>query len=152
VKCESLSWAAFEIGSQISRLAARAFGTSRLTSIHLPALVTVICKSCFSYCGSLTSITFQTGSQLSQLADWAFSKSGLTSIHLLTSVTDFRDLSNDVSFRAIYRPDYDCSTADIPDSFSPDFSYAYILPIHSDLDLLIAERLLSSLCLRFSLS
>jgi hypothetical protein len=108
-RCESLSWAAFEIGSQISRLEERAFATSGVTSIHLSALVTLICKSWFSYCSSLTSITFQTGSQLSQVANWAFSKSGLTSIHLLTSVTDFRDLTNDVSFRPIYRPDYDGS-------------------------------------------
>jgi hypothetical protein len=39
-------------------------------------------------------------------------------------------------------------TADILDSLSPDFSYASILPIHSNLDLLTAKRLLLALCVR----
>jgi hypothetical protein len=77
----------FETGSQLSELAKNAFCSSGLTSIHLPASVTVIGESCFSGCRSLTSITFETGSQLSELAGWAFYESGLTSIHLPASVT-----------------------------------------------------------------
>jgi hypothetical protein len=47
-RCKSLSWAAFEIGSRLSKLEAGAFSESGLTSIHLPASVTVIGESCFS--------------------------------------------------------------------------------------------------------
>jgi hypothetical protein len=64
LKCKSLSWAAFEIGSRLSELAKEAFRESRLTSIHLPASVTVIGERCFSDCRSLVSITFESGSQL----------------------------------------------------------------------------------------
>jgi hypothetical protein len=77
----------FEPGSQLSELANGAFSGSGLTSIHLPASVTVIGESCFSDCGSLTSITFESGSQFSELANRAFSKSGLKSIHLPPSVS-----------------------------------------------------------------
>jgi hypothetical protein len=85
--CKSLSWAAFESGSQLSQFANGAFFWSGLTSIHLPASVTVIGDECFSCCGLLTSITFESGSQLSQLGKRAFSGSGVTSIHLPASVT-----------------------------------------------------------------
>jgi hypothetical protein len=78
---------AFETDSRLSRLEERAFCESGLTSIHLPASVTVIGEACFSYCRSLASITFESGSQLSELAKWAFYGSGLTSIHLPASVT-----------------------------------------------------------------
>jgi hypothetical protein len=77
----------FESGSQLSRLAKKAFSCSRLTSIHLPASVTVIGEFCFFGSRSLVSITFESGSQLSQVASYAFSGSGLTSIHLPASVT-----------------------------------------------------------------
>jgi hypothetical protein len=77
----------FESGSQLSELGKAAFRESGLTSIHLPASVTVIGESCFSSCSSLASITFEFGSQLSQLAEWAFSCSRLRSIHLPASVT-----------------------------------------------------------------
>jgi hypothetical protein len=77
----------FETGSQLSELAKAAFSGSGLTSIHLPASVTVIGASCFFGCGSLASITFESGSQLSRLAKEAFAGSGLTSIHLPASVT-----------------------------------------------------------------
>jgi hypothetical protein len=60
---------------------------SGVTSIHLPASVTVIGERCFSYCRSLVAITFESGSQLSQLEGRAFDMSGLTSIHLPASVT-----------------------------------------------------------------
>jgi hypothetical protein len=53
----------FESGSQLSQLAKWAFSWSGLTSIHLPASVTVIGESCFSYCGSLASITFDSASK-----------------------------------------------------------------------------------------
>jgi hypothetical protein len=86
-ECKSLSWAAFETGSQLCQLEDRAFYSSGLRSIHLPASVTVIGERCFSDCRSLTSITFESGSQLSQLANGAFRWSGLTSIHLPASVT-----------------------------------------------------------------
>jgi hypothetical protein len=82
VRWKSLSWAAFESGSRLSRpeeaerfsggrsraliifeagrqfshLAKEAFYWSGLTSIHLPASVTVIGESCFSGGGSLVSI------------------------------------------------------------------------------------------------
>jgi hypothetical protein len=87
LKCKSLSWAAFETGSQLSQLAKQAFCKSGLTSIHLPASVIVIGESCFFSCGSLVSITFETDSQLSQLAKMAFCGSALTSIHLPASVS-----------------------------------------------------------------
>jgi hypothetical protein len=77
----------FETGSQLSQLEAEAFRGSGLTSIHLPASVTVIGESCFCDCGSLVLITFKSGSQLSQLAAQAFYGSGLTSIHLPASVS-----------------------------------------------------------------
>jgi hypothetical protein len=64
-----------------------AFYESGLTSIHLPAAVTVIGESCFGDCRSLTSITFESGSQLSQLAEGAFREGGLASIHLPASVS-----------------------------------------------------------------
>jgi hypothetical protein len=47
LRCESLSWAAFEIGSRLSELEAKAFSGSGLTSIHLPASVTVIVSPVF---------------------------------------------------------------------------------------------------------
>jgi hypothetical protein len=87
MSCDSVKSVIFEANSQLSRLEVRAFSESGLTSIHLPASVTVIGESCFSHCGSLVSITFETGSQLSELAKWAFRGSCLTSIHLPASVT-----------------------------------------------------------------
>jgi hypothetical protein len=53
----------FESGSQLSELAKEAFRESGLTSIHLPASVTVIGVRCFSGCGSLASITFDPASK-----------------------------------------------------------------------------------------
>jgi hypothetical protein len=61
--CKSVSWASFETGSQLSQLAKGAFSTSGLTSIHLPASVSVIGERCFSSCGSLASITFDPKSE-----------------------------------------------------------------------------------------
>jgi hypothetical protein len=63
LRCKSLSWVAFEIGSRLSELEAEAFYVSRLTSIHLPASVTVIGEFCFCDCGSLASITFDPASK-----------------------------------------------------------------------------------------
>jgi hypothetical protein len=71
----------------LSRLARAAFCESGLTSIHLPASVTVIGESCSCGCRSVTSITFESGSQFAQLARVAFCESGLTSIHIPASVT-----------------------------------------------------------------
>jgi hypothetical protein len=85
--CKSVKSVVFEGNSQLSRLEALAFYESGVTSIHLPASVTVIGQGCFGGCDSLVSITFEPGSQLSQLAKRAFSWSGLTSIHLPASVT-----------------------------------------------------------------
>jgi hypothetical protein len=53
----------FESGSQLSQLANRAFLRSGLTSIHLPASVSVIGEGCFSGCESLASITFDPASK-----------------------------------------------------------------------------------------
>jgi hypothetical protein len=53
----------FESGAQLSEVATKAFSGSGLTSIHLPASVTVIGKRCFYFCGSLTSITFDPASK-----------------------------------------------------------------------------------------
>jgi hypothetical protein len=72
LRCKSLSWAAFDIGSQLSELAKQAFSRSGLTSIHLPASVTVIGESCFSVCRSLTSIAFDPASQLQEIRRDAF--------------------------------------------------------------------------------
>jgi hypothetical protein len=69
------------------------FSKSGLTSIHLPASVTVIGESYISHCPSLVSITFESGSHLFQLAKEAFSGSGLTSIHLPASVTVIGEFS-----------------------------------------------------------
>jgi hypothetical protein len=80
----------FEPDSQLSELAQEAFRESGLTSIHLPASVTVIGESCFYHCGSLVSITFEPGSQLSRVGQEAFRESGLTSIHLPASVSVIR--------------------------------------------------------------
>jgi hypothetical protein len=93
----------FESGSQLSQLTNGAFRWSGLTSIHLPASVTVIGEFCFSSCGSLVSITFESGSQLSELANRAFFESGLTSIHLPASVTVIseRCFSDSRSLRSI---------------------------------------------------
>jgi hypothetical protein len=52
----------FESGSRLSELAKEAFRESGLTSIHLPASVTVIGESCFSGCRSLVSIRFDPAS------------------------------------------------------------------------------------------
>jgi hypothetical protein len=59
----------------------------RMTSVHLPASVSVISGSCFSGGCSLASIKLESGSQLSQLEADAFDERGLTSIHLPASVT-----------------------------------------------------------------
>jgi hypothetical protein len=47
LRCKSLSWAPFETGSHLSQLKAHAFRLSTLTSIHRPALVTLIGNFCF---------------------------------------------------------------------------------------------------------
>jgi hypothetical protein len=85
--CGSFASITFECGSELSQLPSLAFSESGLTSIHLPASVTVISEECFSRCDSLMSITIESDSQFSQLAKEAFSKSRLTSIHLPASVT-----------------------------------------------------------------
>jgi hypothetical protein len=61
--CKSLSWAPFETGSQLSQFANGAFRWSGLTSIHLPASVTVIGEFCFSRCDLLASIAFDPASE-----------------------------------------------------------------------------------------
>jgi hypothetical protein len=53
----------FESDSQLSQLAKVAFRLSGLTSIHLPASVTVIGARCFDGCRSLVSITFDPASR-----------------------------------------------------------------------------------------
>jgi hypothetical protein len=53
----------FEAYSQLSELAGGAFCESGLTSIHLPASVTVIGGFCFSGCHELASITFDRASK-----------------------------------------------------------------------------------------
>jgi hypothetical protein len=52
----------FESDSQLSELAKGAFVQSSVTSIHLPASVTIIDEFCFSGCKSLASITFDPAS------------------------------------------------------------------------------------------
>jgi hypothetical protein len=70
----------FESGSQLSELAKEAFRESGLTSIHLPASVTVIGESCFLYCSSLVSITVDPASKFrgSEAALLAGVRLGLT--------------------------------------------------------------------------
>jgi hypothetical protein len=63
LRCKSLSSAPFESGSQVSQLAKESFLWSSLTSIHLPASVTVIGKFSFSHCRSLASIPFDPASK-----------------------------------------------------------------------------------------
>jgi hypothetical protein len=62
----------FEFGSQLSQLAERAFIGTGLTSIDLPASVTVIGERCFYGCDSLASITFDCPSQLQEIRRFAF--------------------------------------------------------------------------------
>jgi hypothetical protein len=69
---KSLSWAAFEKGSRLSRPEERGFSQSGLTSIHLPASVTLIGEFCFYRCDSLTSITFDPALQLQKIRRKAF--------------------------------------------------------------------------------
>jgi hypothetical protein len=57
---------------KISQLSKEAFCESGLTSIHLPASVTVIGEHCFSDSHSLASITFDCGSQLQEIRGGAF--------------------------------------------------------------------------------
>jgi hypothetical protein len=85
--CNALLSIVFEANSHISRLEALAFCESGLTSIHLPASVSVIGEFCFSGCGSLTSITIESGSRLFRLANRAFCGSGLTAIHVPASIS-----------------------------------------------------------------
>jgi hypothetical protein len=120
----------FESGSQLSELAKEAFCESCLTSIHLPASVTVIGECCFCKCGSLASITFETGSQLSELARKAFSSSGLTSIHLPASVTVIGELCFS-DCRSLTSITFDCASQlqEIrPNAFSGVPLEALILP------------------------
>jgi hypothetical protein len=130
--CKSLLWTAFEIGSRLSELEAEAFCDSGLTSIHLPASVTVIGASCFHRCGSLVSITFECGSQLSQLANGAFSRSGLTSIHLPASVTVigewcFYDCRSLVSIKFECYRDFGTSLSELANS---EFYRSGLISIH----------------------
>jgi hypothetical protein len=60
---ESVQKVTSETRSQLSRLANWAFSESRLTSIHLPASVSVIGEFCFCDCDSLASITFDPASK-----------------------------------------------------------------------------------------
>jgi hypothetical protein len=69
---KSLLLAAFETGSRLFRLEARAFCGSGLTSIHLPASVPAIGEDFFSCCGSLASISFDCASQLREIHPAAF--------------------------------------------------------------------------------
>jgi hypothetical protein len=62
-RCGSRTSITFETGSQLSELAREAFCESGLTSIDLPASVTVIGEFCFSGCGSLALITFDPASK-----------------------------------------------------------------------------------------
>jgi hypothetical protein len=64
----------FESASQLCQLAKEAFCLSGLTSIHLPASVTLIGEFCFSDCGSLASIAFDPASQLQEIHRDAFSR------------------------------------------------------------------------------
>jgi hypothetical protein len=57
ISFKSVKSVVFDENSQLSRLEDRAFCGSGVTSIHLPASVTVIGEYCFSGCGSLASIT-----------------------------------------------------------------------------------------------
>jgi hypothetical protein len=72
LRCKPLSWAAVETRSRLSQLTKEAFRERRLTSIHLPASVTVISEFCFCRCGSLASITCDPASQLQEIRRNAF--------------------------------------------------------------------------------
>jgi hypothetical protein len=76
---------------RFARLDARAFYLSLRTSIHLPASVEMIGKSCFCVCRSLAPIIFQLGLRVSRLEFRVYSSSVLASIHLPASVAVIND-------------------------------------------------------------
>jgi hypothetical protein len=76
----------FELNSTLWRIEGWAFYGSALASVHLPASVEVLCRSCFSHCKSLESISFAPNSKLSRIEECAFRESGLLAIQLPASV------------------------------------------------------------------
>ena len=63
-------------------------GCMRLTSIEIPASVTIISDQAFTGCYSLTSVTFKENSQLTSIGLYAFSNCmTLESIELPSKLT-----------------------------------------------------------------
>jgi hypothetical protein len=79
--CGSLAAVIFEPGSQLETIGKFAFAIGLhsggvhvvpLTSISIPASVTIIDKCAFYGCGLLTTVTFEPGSQLKTIGDFVF--------------------------------------------------------------------------------
>ena len=77
-----------ELGTGWTSIAANAFKSTPITSIDIPASVTVIGPSAFEQAASLTTVTFaSSGSELGYISQNAFESTGLTSIDIPASVT-----------------------------------------------------------------
>ena len=100
--CLSLNSVIFENGSQLTKIASRAFYyCEALQSVTIPKSVTTFgenssgCGYQFSSCSSLSSVTFESGSQLTNIPSYAFFRcNNLQSITIPTSVTIMGEGSN----------------------------------------------------------
>ena len=73
------------LNDALSTIGRRAFRSSGLTSVTIPASVTSIGNGAFSNCGSLTSVTIQDG--ITSIGDSVFELSNLASVTFPSSVT-----------------------------------------------------------------
>jgi hypothetical protein len=75
----------------LQRIKAKAFRRSALTSIFIPASITVLCESRFTFCVSLRWVTFENGSLLERIEESAFFQTDLENIVISGSVTFLED-------------------------------------------------------------
>ncbi|MDR1266966.1 MAG: leucine-rich repeat domain-containing protein, partial [Holosporales bacterium] len=66
-----LTYIAFEFGSQLWEVGARAFSDSSLRSICIPASVERLMGHCFEKCRFLASVTFEQNPQLTRVEEYA---------------------------------------------------------------------------------
>ena len=83
----TLTSVSFEPNSQLDTIGRFAFGRSGMTSITLPASVTILDAAAFHSCTALTSVNFESGSQLTTIGSTVFAFSGLSGITLPASLT-----------------------------------------------------------------
>jgi hypothetical protein len=70
--CKYVESVTFESGSELERIEAEAFRSTKLKAIVIPASVEVIARRAFGSCLSLKSVTFEPGSRLRDLDSDAF--------------------------------------------------------------------------------